>query len=67
VVWARICIDVNDRQDVVGFSAEVHNADDLVGVLVFPCGPFDSPVSCLTTAINELVSRYGEQLELTLF
>jgi len=65
--WARICIDVNDRGDVVGYSVEVHSADALEAVHVFPCGPFDSPHDVLTETVTWLQHRYGEQLTLSLF
>jgi hypothetical protein len=65
--WARICIDVDDRRNVIGYSVEVHVKDQLEAVYVFPCGPFDAPWDTLNLAIEWLFERYGEQLELSLF
>lgn len=65
-MWARVCVDVNDRADVLGWSIEVHHADELVAVHVFPCGPFDDPTSSFASALEWLHERYGEQLRLTL-
>lgn len=65
--WARICIDVNDRQEVVGYSVEVHSDRELIAVHVFPCGPFDSPSDVLDGAIKWLFDAYGQQLVLSLF
>lgn len=65
--WARVCIDVNDRKDVVGYSVEIHRSDVLHAVHVFPCGPFDSPVEVLQTALEWLFEQYGTQLTLSLF
>lgn len=66
-MWARVCIDVNDRQDVVGYSVEVHGESTLDAVHVFPCGPFDSPAEVLVDALEYLTEQYGTQLELSLF
>jgi len=65
--WARICVDTNDRGDVLGYSIEVHVKGELDAVFVFPNGPFDSPVATLATCIEWLRARYGEQLQLAVF
>lgn len=65
--WARVCIDVDDRRNVVGYSVEVHRSDELFAVHVFPCGPFDSPAEVLEATLTWLFEKYGEQLELQLF
>ena len=64
--WARVCIDVSDRGDVLGYSVEVHSATELEAVHVFPCGPFDDPVSVFAQALTWLRQTYGEQLQLSL-
>lgn len=65
--WARMCIDVNDRCEVVGYSIEVHSVDALEAVHVWPVGPFDSPAEELERCIAWLQATYGQQLELSLF
>jgi hypothetical protein len=63
-LWARICVDVDDRQNVHGWSVEVHVGDELEAIHVFPCGPFDSPGDEFLKALVWLFERYGTQLEL---
>jgi len=65
--WARICIDVNDRQDVMGWSVEVHHGESLLAVHVFPNGPFDDPAETLRDAVDWIHEQYGTQLRLAVF
>jgi len=65
--WARICIDVNDRGEVKGYSVEVHHDDTLEAIHVWPVGPFQSPHDELTRLLVWLQATYGEQLTLSLF
>lgn len=65
--WARVCIDVNDRGEVVGYSVEVHTNGELLAVHVFPNGPFDYPLETFADALQWLRQEYGEQLTLSLF
>lgn len=65
--WARICIDVDDRANVRGYSVEVHSEFSLEAVHVFPCGPFDEPATVFADALEWLRHTYGEQLQLSIF
>lgn len=65
--WARVCIDVSDRSETLGYSVEVHDGEHLESIHVFPCGPFDDPVEVFADALVWLRETYGEQLALTLF
>jgi hypothetical protein len=65
--WARVCVDVDDRGNVRGYSVEVHDDRELVTLKVWPCGPFDTPAEVLAEALAWLSSTYGTQLTLSLF
>jgi len=65
--WSRVCVDVSDRGEVLGYSVEVHSPDSLEAIHVFPCGPFDDPPAVFALAIEWLRETYGEQLSLSLF
>lgn len=66
-MWSRVCVDVNHRGDVLGYSVEVHNDDGPTAIHVFPNGPFDDPAETFGDALDWLHTQYGEQLELSLF
>lgn len=63
-MWARVCIDLDHRHNVLGWSVEVHNQDELAAVHVFPCGPFDIPAEVFADAVDWLHHQYGAQLQL---
>lgn len=65
--WARCAVDINDRGDVLGYSVEVHDDDEVATVKVWPCGPFDSPAEVLAEALAWYSATYGQQLTLGLF
>lgn len=66
-MWARVCVDVNDRQEVIGFSAEVHQGDEITDLIVWPVAPDVSAFDVLQVALADLHRRYGTQLALELF
>lgn len=66
-MWARICIDVNDVQEVIGFSAEVHSGDEITDIIVWPVAHDVSALDVLQCALADLHRRYGTQLALELF
>jgi hypothetical protein len=66
-MWARVCIDVDDDQKVIGYSAEVHDGDELTDVIVWPVPVDVSAFDVLQCALADLHRRYGTQLALELF
>lgn len=66
-MWARVCIDVDQDQQVIGFSAEVHSGDEIVDIIVWPVAPDVGAFDVLQCALADLHRRYGTQLALELF
>lgn len=66
-MWARVCIDVDDDQHVIGFSAEVHSGEEITDIIVWPVAPDVSAFDVLQVALADLHRRYGTQLALELF
>ena len=63
-MWARVCIDFSDSQEVIGYSAEVHSGEEMVDLIVWPVLRDMSPFDVLKVAMADLHRRYGDQLAL---
>jgi len=64
--WYRLCIDVDLRGAVVGWSMELHSErDGLVEVISSTVGPFDEPAEVHAQLVESALGRWG--VHLTLF